>query len=60
MYILASVFFSEKTINTNIKLENRVACREFLAFKYKVIACFRKKTDDYLKVSTSEILKTRV
>ena len=47
-------------MNTNIKLEIRVACREFLAFKYVVIVCFQKKTDDYLKVCTSEILKTRV
>ena len=32
MYILASDVF-EKTINTYLKLEIRVVCREFLAFK---------------------------
>ena len=48
MYILASVFFSKKTINTYLKLEIRVACREFLALKYVVIVFFRNKTDDYL------------
>ena len=30
-------FVSKKTINTYLKLEIRVACREFLAFKYVVI-----------------------
>ena len=29
-------FFSKKTINTYLKLEIRVECREFLAFKYVV------------------------
>ena len=43
MYILASVFFSKKTINTYWKLEIRVACREFLAFKYVVIVIFETK-----------------
>ena len=47
MYILASIFFFLKTINTYLKLEIRVACREFLAFKYVVIVFFRNKTDDY-------------
>ena len=62
MYILASVFFL-KMINTYLKLEIRVACWEFLAFKYEVIVFFRDKIDDYLylyNVHTSEILKTRV
>jgi len=43
MYILASVFFSKKTINTYLKLEIRVACREFLAFKYVDIVIFETK-----------------
>ena len=47
MYILASIFF-QKTINMYLKLEIRVACWEFLAFKYVVIVFFRNKTDDYL------------
>ena len=38
MYILAaSVFFEKKTINTYLKLEICVACREFIAFKYVVV-----------------------
>ena len=46
MYILASDFFSKKTINTYLKLEIRDLCREFLAFKYllffsKQIRCTR-------------------
>ena len=48
MYILASFFFSKKTLNTYLKLEIRVVCREFLAFKYGIIVFFRNKTDDYL------------
>ena len=40
MYIVASVFFSKKTINTYLKLKIRVACREFLAFNYLVIVFF--------------------
>ena len=36
MYILASVFF-EKDDKYDLKLEIRVACREFLAFRYVVI-----------------------
>ena len=59
MYILASVFFSEKTINTYLKLEIRVACREFLAFKYVVIVFFETK-QMIIYICTLEILKTRV
>ena len=48
MYILASVFF-KKTINTYLKLEICVACREFIAFKYVfILFFFPNKTDDYL------------
>ena len=36
-------FVSKKTINTYLKLEIRVACREFLAFKYVVIVFFSKQ-----------------
>ena len=43
MYILLSDLF-EKEINTYLKLEIRVVCREFLAFRY----FFRDKSDDYL------------
>ena len=31
------MFFPKKTINTYLKLEIRVACREFVALKYVVI-----------------------
>ena len=43
MYILASVFFLEKTINMYLKLEIRVGYMEFLAFKYIVIIFFETK-----------------
>ena len=33
MYILSSEF-SKKTINTYLKVESCVVCKEFLAFKY--------------------------
>ena len=33
----------KKTINTYLKLKIRVACREFLAFKYVVIVFFETK-----------------
>ena len=46
MYILASDFFFNKTINMYLKIESRVVCREFLAFKYLYL---------YIR-----ILKTRV
>ena len=42
MYILASVFL-KKTINTYLMLEIGIVCREFLAFKYKVIVFFETK-----------------
>ena len=56
MYILASVFF-EKTINTYLKLEIRVACREFFAFKYVVIGFFETK-QMIIYICTLEILNT--
>jgi hypothetical protein len=59
MYILASVFFSKKTIKTYLKLEIRVACREFIAFRYVVIVFFETK-QMIIYIFTSEILKTRV
>ena len=46
-YILASDFFSKKTINTILKLEISVVCRKFLAFKYIFLFFFRNKSDDY-------------
>ena len=58
MFILASVIL-EKTINTYLKLEIRVAFREFLAIKYVVIVFFKTKPM-IIYISTSEILKTRV
>ena len=58
MYILASVFF-EKDENTYLKLEIRVACREFLAFKYVVIVFFETK-QMIIYICRSEILKTHV
>ena len=58
MYILASIFF-QKTINMYLKLEIRVACWEFLAFKYVVIVFFEIK-QMIIYICTSEILKTCV
>ena len=52
-------FFSKKTINTYLKLKIRVACREFLAFKYVVIVFFETK-QMIIYICTSEILKTHV
>ena len=46
MYILASDFF-EKDYKYVFKLEIRVRCSEFLAFKY-VFLFFRNRSDDYL------------
>ena len=58
MNILAA-FFSKKTINTYLNLEIRVACREFLAFKYVVIVFFETK-QMIIYNCPSDILKTRV
>ena len=38
-----SICFSKKMINTYLKLEIRVVCREFLAFKYVVMVFFETK-----------------
>ena len=53
MYILASDFF-EKTINTFLKIEIRVVCREFLAFKY-VLSGFFETNQMIIYICTSEI-----
>ena len=42
-----------------LKLEVRVVCREFLAFKYVVIVFFETK-QMIINIFTSEILNTRV
>ena len=56
MYILASVFFLEKDNKyTYLKLEIRVACREFLAFKNLVIVVSETK-QMIIYSCTSEIL----
>ena len=47
MYVYLRICFCLKTINTYLKLEIRVVCREFLAFKY-IFFCFLDKTDDNL------------
>ena len=39
LYIFVSDFF-KKTINTYLKLEICVMCREFLAFKYAFVVLF--------------------
>ena len=57
MYKLASFFFSKKTINSYLKLEIHVVCREFVAFKYVVIVFFKTKPM-IISIFTSEILKT--
>ena len=36
-------FFGKKTINTYLKLEIRVVCVEFLAFKYEFIVFSKHK-----------------
>ena len=59
MYILASDFF-KKTINTYLKLEIRVVCREFLAFKYVFIVFVFKTNQFIIYIRTLEIFKTRV
>ena len=43
-------FFSKKTMNTYLKLEIGVVCREYLGFKYTFIiyVFFLNKLDDYL------------
>ena len=48
-------FFSKQMINTYLMLEIRVACREFLAFKY----IFFETKQMIIYFCTSEILKTR-
>ena len=53
-------FVSKKTINTYLKLEIRVACREFLAFKYVVIFFFRNKTDDHLYLYIRNLENSRL
>ena len=53
------MFFSKKTINMYIKLEIRVARKEFLAFKYVVIVFFEIK-QMLIYICTLEIFKTRV
>ena len=55
---LSIVFFLEKDVKYVKKAY--VACREFIIFKYVVIVFFRNKTDGYIYISTSEILKTHV
>ena len=47
VYLSICFFLLKTTINTYLKLEIRVVCREFFAFKYVVIVFFRNKTDDY-------------
>jgi hypothetical protein len=42
-----SIGFKKKAINTYLKLEIRVVCKEFLAFKY-VFIFFQNISDDYL------------
>ena len=49
------LFISKKTINTYLKLENRVVCREFLAF-----VVFFETNQMIIYICISEILKTRV
>ena len=58
MYILASEFF-EKDDKYYLKLEIRVVCREFLAFKHVVIV-FSETNQMIVYICISEILKTRV
>ena len=41
------LIFTKKTINTYLKLEIRVVCREFLAFKKIFFFFSRKKSNDY-------------
>ena len=50
-------FFS---INTYLKLEILVVCRDFLAFKYMVFFRFFETNQMIIYIRTSEILKTCV
>ena len=43
-----------------LKLEIRVACREFLAFKYVVMFFFRNKTDYYLYLYIRNLENSRL
>ena len=57
----SSVFFLLKTtINMYLKLEIRVACRVFLAFKYVVIIFFFETKLMIIYICIKEILKTHV
>ena len=53
------IFFVIDEINTYLKLEIGVVCREIVAFKLVVIFFFKTK-QMIIYVCTSEILKTRV
>ena len=46
-------------MNTYLKLEIRVACREFLAFEYVVIVFFETK-QMIINICTFEILNSRL
>ena len=60
VYFSICLFLSKKTINMYLKLEIRVACREFLAFNYVVIVFFSKKTDDYLYLYIRNLENSRL
>ena len=60
-YILASVVFPKKKKNIYLKLEIRVACREFLAFKYvPSYLFFGNKTDDYFYLYMRNLENSRL
>ena len=40
------IWFRKKTINNQLRLENRVVCREVLTFKYEFVVFFRNESDN--------------
>ena len=60
VYFSICFFSSKKTINTNLKLEIRFVCREFLTFKYLLkYFFFRNKSDDYFYLYIRNLLNSR-
>ena len=59
MYILTSDLFFKKTINTYLKLEIRVVCREFYPLNMSLLFFF-ETNQMLIYICTSKIIKTRV
>ena len=59
MYILPYDLF-EKGDKYYLKLEIRIVCREFSAFKYVFIFFFQNKSDDYLYLYIRNLENSRL